>query len=66
MRGECSEIRIKEYTIMTGQEFRQENHYLSFNEECETRADSEPQIQEDEKVTSQDQSSEDRPALMIR
>lgn len=51
---------------MTGQEFRQENHYLSFNEECETRADSEPQIQEDEKVTSQDQSSEDRPALMIR
>lgn len=51
---------------MTGQEFRQENHYLSFNEECEMRADSEPQIQEDEKVTSQNQSSEDRPALMIR
>ena len=63
MRDDCS-LFLKEYTIMRVQEFRGENYYLSFNQECEIRADWEPQIKEDEKATSQDRSSENRPALI--
>ena len=63
MRDDCS-LFLKEYTIMRVQEFRGENYYLSFNQESEIRADWEPQIKEDEKATSQDRSSENRPALI--
>ena len=63
MRDDCS-LFLKEYTIMRVQEFRGENYYLSFNQECEIRADWEPQIKEDEKAISQDRSSENRPALI--
>ena len=38
MREECS-LFLKEYTIMRVQEFRGGNYYLSFNQECEVRAD---------------------------
>ena len=60
---ECC-LFLKEYTIMRVQEFRGGKYYLSFNQECEVRADWEPQIKEDEKDTSQDQSSENRLALI--
>ena len=36
MRDDCS-LFFKEYTIVRVQEFRGENYYLSFNQECEIR-----------------------------
>ena len=63
MRDDCS-LFFKEYTIVRVQEFRGENYYLSFNQECEIRAHWEPQIKEGEKDTSQDRSLKNRPALI--